>query len=238
MTRLGKPPGSLLDAPKEGQGFGDWLKANARAFGVPEKLDDFKLTMPADLPEGTPLDEGLMNDWRAFAHESGLPPALAQAAVDFFGKASGARISKMITDATNAETKLTEALQADWGPNYAQNQQLAARAFQTIAAEMKLTPEQTQLLGAKLNGGLGDPVMVKFFHHLAGKMGEDSLALPRGGNAPAMQRATAEARKAQIMAAHTGDMAQATRAGNQARVRELQSELTGLNAIISQYGGS
>lgn len=213
----------------------DWLKANAKAFGVPEKVEDFKLDMPQDLPEGTPLDEALMSEWRAFAHESGLPPQLAQAAVDFFGRASGARISKMITDAANAETRLTQDLQATWGQNYAANQQLAARAFQALAAEMKLDPEQAKLLGAKLNGGLGDPVLVKFFHHLAGKMGEDTLAIPSGGNAPAMQRATAEARKAQIMTAHTGDMAQASRTGNQARVRELQEELRGLNTIIAQY---
>jgi hypothetical protein len=236
QTRLGKPPGSLLDAPKEGQGVTDWLKANAKAFGVPEKLDDYKLALPQNLPEGAPLDETLMADWRGFAHGAGLPPQLAQAAVDFFGQASGARISKMITDATNAETALTQALQGEWGQNYQQNQQLAARAFQTLAAEMKLDPEQTKLLGAKLNGGMGDPVMVKFFHHLAGKMGEDTLALPRGANAPQMQRATAEGRKAQIMAAHTGDMALAARAGNSARIKELQAELNGLNTIIAQHG--
>lgn len=234
VGRLGKPPGSLLDAPKEGQSATDWLKANAKTFGVPETLDKYQVKLPENLPKGTPIDEALMADYTKFAHEAGLPPALAQANIDAYAQIMAPRFEKMATEAATAEAKLTSDLQAAWGPNYKTNQEQAARAFQALAAEMKLDPDQSKALATKLNENMGDATLVKFFHTIAGKMGEDTLAIPRGGNAPAMQLADAQQAKERILAKHTGDMAVAHRAGDSAKIKALQKELEGYNTIIAQ----
>lgn len=235
VSRLGKAPGSLLDAPKEGQSATDWLKANAKTFGVPETLDKYDLKVPENLPKGMPIDDAFLTDYRKFAHEAGFPPALAQANVDAYAKFMGEKFGKIEADMANAETKLSTDLQSAWGQNYKTNQELATRAFQTLAAEMKLEPEQAKLMATKLNEGLGDATLVKFFHTIATKMGEDGLAIPRGGNAPAMQLADAQQAKERIMAPHSGDMAQAVKAGNSARIKQLQEELKGYNTIIAQH---
>lgn len=237
VAKLGKPPGALLDAPAQGQKPSDWFKANAKAFGVPEDAAKYDLALPKDMPEGVPIDEALLADAKAFGHASGLPPEVMQGMVEFYGKTIGARISKMATDAANADTAVRETLQRDWGQNYAQNMDMAKRAFQTLAAEMKLDPSAAQLTAGMLEKGLGSATLTKFMHHIAGKMGEDTLAMPKGGNSALMHMGQAQSRKAQIMAPMTGDMAMAARAGNQARVNELQKELQGLNTIMAQNGG-
>jgi hypothetical protein len=236
-AKLGKPPGSLIDAPAADQPITDWLKANGKAFALPDSVEKYELKVPENLPEGTPIDDALMAEYKAFAFESGMPPALAQANVDAYARMTGAKITAMAAAAATAEANMDKELKASWGVNFEANQQKAMLAFQALAAEMKLTPEVSQLLAVKLNKDTGDATLMKFFHHIAGKMGEDTLAIPRGGNAPALQLADAQQRKAEIMAQHTGDMAQANKAGNQARVKQLQDELKGLNIIIGQHGG-
>lgn len=236
VTRLGKNPGQLLDAPAEGQSFGDWLKANGSRFGVPDAAEKYEVKLPDGLPKDMPIDEGLLNDYRAFALESGLPPALVQANVDFWAKAMGGKFTALAAGAATAEENLTKDLQNAWGGNWKQNQQLAVRTFQALAADMKLAPEAAKLVAEKLNAGLGDATLLKFFHSLGEKLGEDTLAIPRGGNAPALALAEAQQRKETIMAKHSGEMAVAMRNRDQRRINELNKELSGLNTVIAQYG--
>ncbi|MES2667453.1 MAG: hypothetical protein V4712_15245 [Pseudomonadota bacterium] len=235
-TKLGRNPATLLDAPKEGQTVNEWMKANAKAFGVPDSLDKYELKLPEGLPEGMPIDTALLADFRKYAHEAGLPPAVAQANIEAYAAMMTPRFTQEAARAAEAEAKMTGDLQTTWGQNYKTNQDLAVRAFQTLAAEMKMDPEQSKMLAGKLNKEMGDAGLLKFFHTLAGKMGEDTLAIPRGGNAPALALADAQQRKAAIMTAHTGDMAKATREGNTRRVTELRKEMEGLNVILAQHG--
>ncbi|MES2667923.1 MAG: hypothetical protein V4712_17700 [Pseudomonadota bacterium] len=235
-TRLGKNPATLLDAPAEGQKVTEWLKANAKTFGVPDSADKYEVKLPENLPKAMPMDEALLTEYKAHALDKGLPPALVQDAVDFFASTMGGRYTATAAKAAQAEQNLTGELQTSWGQNYKQNQQLAVRTFQALAAEMKLAPEQTGLLAEKLNEGLGDATLLKFFHSLSSRMGEDTLAIPRGGNAPALQLADAQQRKEVIMTRHSGEMALATRASDNKRITALRQELEGLNAIIAQHG--
>ncbi|WP_157971222.1 M15 family metallopeptidase domain-containing protein [Pseudogemmobacter bohemicus] len=236
VTRLGKNPGQLLDAPAEGQSFGDWLKANGSRFGVPDAVDKYDVKLPDGLPKDMPIDDALLSDYRAFALESGLPPALVQSNVDFWAKAMGGKFTALAAGAATAEENLTKDLQNAWGGNWKQNQQLAVRTFQALAADMKLAPETAKLVAEKLNAGMGDATLLKFFHSLGEKLGEDTLAIPRGGNAPALALAEAQQRKEVIMARQTGEMAAANRAQDQRRINELTKELNGLNTVIAQYG--
>ena len=74
VAKLGKVPGSLLDAPAPGQKVADWMRANGKALGVPEDAAKYALTLPADLPEGTPLDGALLAEAQVFGHAAGMPP--------------------------------------------------------------------------------------------------------------------------------------------------------------------
>ena len=234
QSKLGKPPSQLLEVPTADKPLTDWLKANAKAFGTPDSAEKYDIKLPDNLPEGMPVNADMLDRYKARAAEKGIPQALVQDAVDFFAADVGAEFTKIAAKAALAEQALTTTLQAEWGANYPANQQLAARAFQAITAQMKLAPEQVQLIGAKLNEGLGDSSMVKFFHHLASKIGEDTLAIPRGADSAMISLTTAQARKEAIMTAHTGDMAVAVRSGNQGRITALQDELKGLNAVITR----
>jgi hypothetical protein len=235
-ARLGKNPASLLDAPAEGQGFGDWLKANGKAFGTPDTAEKYDVKLPENLPKGMPIDDALLADYKTFALANGFPNAMVQMNADFWAKAMGGKFTAVAAESARAEEALTATLQSEWGANWQQNQQAAARTFQALAASMKLDPAQAGLVAQKLNEGLGDATLLKFFHGLSQKLGEDTLAIPRGGNAPALQLAEAQQRKEVIMARHTGEMAQAMKRGDQRRIGELNKELQGLNLIIGQHG--
>lgn len=234
QSKLGKAPSQLLEVPAADKPLTDWLKTNAKAFGTPDSADKYEIKLPEGMPEGMPINQGMLDRYKARAAEKGIPQALVQDAVDFFAADVGAEFTQIAAKAALAEQNLTSTLQAEWGANYQPNQQLAARAFQAIAAQMKLSPEQTQVMGAKLNEGMGDATLVKFFHHLAGKMGEDTLAIPRGADSAMISLTTAQSRKEAIMAPHTGDMAAAVKSGDQARINTLKEELKGLNAIITR----
>ncbi|GAB1361820.1 hypothetical protein MASR1M32_10560 [Rhodobacter sp.] len=236
-ARLGRNPATLLDAPAEGQSFTDWMKANGKTFGAPDDPAKYEVKLPDGLPQGMPIDDALLSDFKAHAHASGMPPALVQANVDFWAKAMGGRFTSIAAESAKAEAALNTTLQGEWGGNWKQNQQDAVRTFQALAASMKLDPAATNLVAQKMNEGMGDATLLKFFHGLHGKLGEDTLAIPRGGNAPALQLAEAQQRKEVIMARHTGEMSVAVKAGDQRRITALQKELEGLNLIIGQHGG-
>jgi hypothetical protein len=232
-TRLGKPASALLDAPGKDQKPSDWLKANARVFGVPEDATAYNLTLPQNLPEGTPLDEAMLAEARMFGHAAGVPPDVMQAMVDFYGKTIGGRITRMGAEAATAEARITADLQKDWGAAYDDNMAMARRAFGALMTEMKMPPEAQKLAAESLAGALGGTTTMKLLHHIAGKMGEDSLAMPKGASGVGMSKAVAAQRKEQIMAPMDGEMAMAMRAGNQAKINALQEELRGLNLMVA-----
>jgi hypothetical protein len=65
-----------------------------RALGVPEKPEDYGITKPAELPEGVEWDDELVGNFTKFAHETGLPPKQAKAAVEWHAKAMAAKAEK------------------------------------------------------------------------------------------------------------------------------------------------
>ena len=94
--------------------------------------------------------------------------------------------------------------------------------------------DATRNIAMKLNEGMGDVHLVMFTNGLAQYVSEDTLAAPRGGGAPAGDLARAQQRKAAIMG-RDGEMLKANRSGNQAKVKELQAELAGHNAVIERH---
>ena len=231
--RLGKPADQFMDKPAEDQALTDYFKSNADVFKVPEKPDGYEITMPEDMPESLPIDENFLGAFKEFAHENAYPPEVVQGAVNFYADTMKAQFIKAETTIANLEEKLNTELQAEWGADWKSNKDLATRTFQTLAAKLKLDPDQTKLIASKLNDDMGDAALLKFFNGIAKLTGEDGLVIPKDADEPALDLANAQQRKAQIMEAHTGEMAQAR--GNTQKIRALQEELKGLNAIIEQH---
>lgn len=233
-AKLGKNPNSLVELPGDDGTVSDFLKTNAQAFGVPDSLDKYELKLPENLPEGMPIDQDLMDAFRQNAFDSKLPPEIAQATLDFYAGHMSDWMGKQQAKIKEGETKLNNALKEAWGGNWEQNRDLGARAFQALAAKMGLDADATRNIAMKLNEGMGDVHLVKFTHGLADLVGEDQLAAPRGGGAPAGDLARAQQRKG-ALTGKDGEILTAQRAGNQAKVKELQTELAAHNEVILRH---
>jgi hypothetical protein len=242
--KLGKSPESLLDAPAEGQAFTDWLKANGKTFKAPESADGYKIELP-EMPKGMEIDQDMLKGYRDFALEKGLPPELVQANATFFAEFQAAAFTKLAGKAVEADTAVTTALKEEWGANWKQNEQLAVRTFQALAAKSGMKPESAQLVAQVMNKTLaeaegevlGGTSLLKFMHSLSSLVGEDVIVPPGGANRPALALADAQQRKLKIMERHTGDLAQAESANDRNRVKALKEELQTLNKVIVSHGG-
>lgn len=108
-VELRKQQSQPFRLPKDGTKLTDAQRAELRAGyakinGVPDSPEGYEIT----IPDGAAVDEQGINDWKAFAHEHGLPPDVAQQAVDFqlafVDRLNKARI-KVIEGLTNANYK-------------------------------------------------------------------------------------------------------------------------------------
>ncbi len=232
-AKLGKDPKSLVELPGEGKTALDFLKANGAQLGVPETIEKYELALPADLPEGLPVNENMMADFTKAAFEAGIPPAVAQFSVDAYAQHVTGWFSEMQGTMAANEQKLETAMKEKWGGNWEETRDRGVRAFQTIAAQKGWDADATKNIASKLNEGMGDVHLMMMMDAMAELMSEDTLTPPPGGGAPASDLAAAQQRKTKIMAKGDGDMAKAK--GNPARISQLQNELKGLNRIIEQH---
>ncbi|MDW3181770.1 hypothetical protein [Roseobacter sp.] len=233
-AKLGKDPTKLAELPGDNATVSDFFKNNAAAFGVPDSLDKYELTLPENLPDGVPIDQDMMDAFRKNAFESNLPPEIAQGTVNFYAQHFSDWLGKKQAEVHKAEKKLEGALKEKLGGNWEQKRDEGVRAFQVMAAQMGLDADATRNIAMKLNEGMGDVHLVQFTIGLADYISEDTLAAPRGNGAPAGDLARAQQRKAAIMG-RDGEMLQAQRSGNQAKIAELQKELAGHNAVIGRH---
>jgi hypothetical protein len=233
-SRLGKDPNMIAELPGPDGSAADFLKANASALGVPDSVDDYKLSLPDDLPKDMPIDQPMMDSFAKMAHEAGLPPEIAQMSVSFYAQHMTDWMNEQTGKIENAEKALEAQLKEKWGGNWEANRDQGARAFQALAAQMDLDAEAAANIATKLNEGMGDVHLVQFTHALAGLISEDTLINVPGGGVPSGDLAHAQQRKAQIMGPD-GEMAQAR--GNQAKIKSLQNELAAANRVIVGHRG-
>lgn len=229
-AKLGKDPGSLVELPGPDGNALDFLKANGAALGVPDSIDSYELKLPDNLPEGLPIDQLMLDGFTKAVFEAGIPPAVAQQSVDFYAQHVTGWMAEQQGKVAQADQALETALKERWGGNWEERRENAVRGFQALAAQIGLDPDAAQNTASKMNEAMGDAHLLQFMDAVAGLMGEDKLASPKGAGAPSSDLASAQQRKAQIMTRGTGDMAKAQ--GNPARIKELQGELQGLNKTI------
>ena len=179
--------------PKEGDKPEQW-DSFYKAWGRPEKPDAYKF------PDGIPKDfqppDELKGKINAAAHSIGLNQKQYESLL-----AWGATESKNILEAEQTQMATAEkALRDEWGFRYDSNKE---RAVRTIAflADMKKDNPFVQWLES--TGNDRNPVILKFFHEISGKLGEDDLV------SETQQRITSESTEAQkrineVMADHAG----------------------------------
>lgn len=57
--------------------------ARPEEFGIPERLEDYKVSMPEEIPDGLKGSEEMLGEFKQFAFENGISPAVAQKLIEF-----------------------------------------------------------------------------------------------------------------------------------------------------------
>ena len=137
----------------------------------------YELKRP-DLPEGIPWDEGFEKAALPIAQGLGLTPQQLQGLVDFYAGhqaeafAAAGRVRQL------EETRATEALRAEWGPDYTVKLSQAARAARYFGGE--------ELVNLLNETGLGNnPQLIRAFERAGALLGEDTLRGATGASAQA-----------------------------------------------------
>lgn len=138
-------------------------------LGVPEKPEGYEFKRP----DGVPIDENLEASFRKFAHERGISKATAEGLYDWFVE----QAQGLIENAGAQSEKWQNELRNEWGYAFDRNVKLASHALGHLIAFAGDTPDENHPLIKLLNETHLDdhPAMVRFFHKLAPKFGEDSL---------------------------------------------------------------
>lgn len=149
-------------------------------IGRPENVDGYKITKPADLPEGVPYDPAIEAEFKKFAHAENLTASQAEKLYGWYydlvknGHASEqARLEK-------AQGEAIDKLKTDWGAKFDGNKEIAVRAFKTFGNE-----ETASLLDKQVDGvKLGDhPAFIKWFHSIGVKIMDDKATFGKDGGA-------------------------------------------------------
>lgn len=106
------------------------------ALGVPAKVEDYKITPPAGLPEGVKVNEAELKDFTALAHSLNIPPAAAAKLMEF-------DVKRMAALQQNGQAMLDEfvkgqeaELKKDWGNDFEANLGKAAKAAQMFGFDL------------------------------------------------------------------------------------------------------
>jgi len=157
-------------SPEELKAEDDAKAEEVKLNGVPEKYD-FKI------PEGTTVDQELMDEVSTFAKENNLSMKEAQRIADL-----GA---KLMTKQTDLRTQQFEDIKAQWLDTAKKDKEIgadvskgadsvAARSFNTIA-----TPEMKEMVDQY---GIGNhPEMLRMFYRLSSLMKDDAMHMPGSG---------------------------------------------------------
>jgi len=216
---LGKGADKLMDRPAEGQKTSEWMRANAKAFGIPEAPDGYDIAKP-DMPEGMSWDTDLEGTFRTLAHEQGMTPDQVNASVGLFAGHMGKMFNVANQELQDATQQMRQELERDWGDQYAAKIAQAQGAAQAIATEAGLDLEQIQSIGQMLKPKIGDAGIMRLFATIGAKMGDDAFV----GGAGAVGMTTPQEAKAELQrfTGPDGDYGKAYSTKDQKRMRELE----------------
>ena len=134
---------------------------------TPDNAHAYALKRP-DFPQGIPWDEGFEKAALPIAHGLGLSPQQLQGLVDFYAGHQAEAFAAAGRARQLEETRATEALRAEWGPDYTVKLSQAARAARYFGGD--------ELVNLLNESGLGNnPQLIRAFEKAGALLGEDSL---------------------------------------------------------------
>ncbi|MBU6156228.1 MAG: hypothetical protein KJS87_04805 [Alphaproteobacteria bacterium] len=139
----------------------------AESPAAPEAPEAYALKRP-DLPEGVPWDAAFEKAALPIAQGLGLTPHQLQGLVDFYAGHQAEAFAAAGRARQLEETRASEALRAEWGPDYTVKLSQAARAARYFGGE--------ELVSLLNESGLGNnPQLIRAFEKAGALLGEDTL---------------------------------------------------------------
>ncbi len=149
-------------------------------IGVPKDPEGYQLALPTNLPDGLKADPEMAAWFRDLAYETGLLPGQARTLYEKYNERMIELHGVQTQARKDAVQKADEALRNEWKGDYDKNLELARRAQRTFGGNGFTTLLEKTGLG-------NDPEMIKTFHTIGKKIGEDNLVKgdptsPAGGD--------------------------------------------------------
>jgi hypothetical protein len=234
QKRLGNSPDKLITKPKEGQPLPDWMRENAEAFGLPKEVDGYKVARPEGLPKEIPWNDALEAQARELAFKNGVPPEAHQAYVSLFAEHVKGLYDQSAEQLARADAEMREALAKEWGGQMDARITQAQQAAGILAEKAGLDSDALAGVAQVLSAKVGDANTMKIFHAMFEAIGDDaSVSMGRNASGFGMTPAEARAELAR-MQSEGGEYYEATKAGNQAKVRDLAPRLQQLHKLAAQ----
>lgn len=178
----GVPENRLVKVPEKADDAAGWEQVFSK-LGRPATAKDYKIAMPekGGDPEFAEMAKGMFYD-------AGLTQAQADKVSAKWNDYVGS-IQNTQREAHNAEfVKQETALKKEWGKAFDQNASIARKACATFGID---TPT-----AEKIESVLGTAGIMKLFHNIGSKLGEDGLVIGNSRmGAGALTPAAAQARK-------------------------------------------
>ena len=160
VKKIGGNPENLVSLPQEGE---SWDEIYSK-LGKPDRADDY------DFGED---DEGVMDDFKNFAHQNNLTQNQADNLLDLFSEIQQDEAQNEQKAMDDLKVETTMGLQKEWGKNYDGNLDYARRAYAQFG-----TPELTEIMDGS---GFGNhPEVIKAFSRVGQLLGEEALAVGTG----------------------------------------------------------
>jgi hypothetical protein len=144
--------------------------------------------------QGEVLDEKVFGEFTKLAHGAKVAPWQAKQIFDGLFKFVNGEVAAADAKGAKALSDLEEGLKKDWGQDYNGNKERARRAMVAFGVGAED--------GKELDAMLGAPRMVKLFHAISSKLGEDQLPAGGGGGGGGDLPMTIAATEAAIRALH------------------------------------
>ena len=160
VKMIGGDPKNLISVPQEGESWDQFYNQ----IGRPDHADGY------DLGED---DEGVLDDFKQFAHQNNLTQNQADNLLTLFEDLDQNSQDEEIKAMEDLRVQTTIGLQREWGKNYDGNLDYARRAYAQFGT--------AELTNAMDTSGFGNhPEVIKAFSKVGQLLGEESLAVGTG----------------------------------------------------------
>lgn len=234
---IGKGVDKILERPAEGQEFGDWARANAKALGLPDAPDGYDLSPPESWPKDAAWDKDFEAKFRDFAHKNGMPPAMAKAAVGIYAEKIQAMTADVDRQYQEANAKMMADLERDYGDKAPLMIARAKMGAQAVAEKAGFDADALAAITSRIaRDAGGDAMAIKFMNAIGEMLGEDSaIGLGAGGGGGlGPTRADAEAALRDFTKSG-GEWAVAAAKNDQAAINRLRPKFDALTKQLAAF---